>query len=325
MTDDPTTDRAQRRQAVASGARDTGIEAVDRRSPGAGLTEGTSRSRQLDMQRDIAGEIGVDRGGVATTDRVGGMNAFLRSSGTQQFAANLRSDFASAADFVREGDVDPNVDPQAISADPVVAPGRRDDVAARARSETASDAEYITPADLRAEVGARGVNELQVAENRRDDVAQRTREGLASEDPFAQPGDFEATVTGRGIESAGLTDQGAERRASRQFEAETPLRDVDTDDVTATEGGFGLDTEAQRRAAAREFESDLSIFGSGELDPSSDIRDTDSGFGLAAEPAREVAAAELSEQVDGDVTPGDIELEPADGGGFEAIFERGGR
>ena len=325
MSSDPTTDRAQRRQAVASGARETGIEAVDRRSPGAGLTEGTSRSRQLDMQRDIAGEIGVDRGGVATTDRVGGMNAFLRSSGTQQFAANLRSDFAGAADFVTEQDVAPNVDPQAISADPVVAPGRRDDVAERAREQTAADTQYITDDDLTAEVGPRGVSELGVAERRRDDVAARTRQGLASEDPYAAPGDFEANVTGRGIESAGLTDQGAERRASRQFEAETPLRDVEPDDVTATDGGFGLDTAAQRRVAAREFESDLSIFGSGELDPSSDIRDTEGGFGLAEEPAREVAAAELSEQVDGDVTPGDIELEPADGGGFEAIFERGGR
>jgi len=324
MTDDPTTDRAQRQQAVASGERATGIEAVDRRSPGAGLTRGTSRSRQLDTQQEIASEIGVEREGVATTAQRGGMNAFLRSTGTQQFAANLRSDFAGAADFVTEQDVAPNVDPQAISADPVVAPGRRDDVAERAREQTAASAQYITEQDLAAEVGPRGVSELGVAESRRDDVAARTRQGLASEDPFAQPSDFSADVSARGIESAGLTDQGARRRAGRQFEAETPLRDVDTDDVTATEGGFGLDTEAQRRAAAREFESDIGLFGTGELDPASDIRDTESGFGLAEDPAREVAAAELSEQVDADVSPGDIELNPTDGG-FEAVFERGGR
>ena len=93
-------------------------------------------------------------------------------------------------------------------------------------------------------------------------------------------------------------------------------------DVTADDDGFGLTDPAQRRVAAREFESGLEQFGRGELDPSSDIRDTNGGFGLAEGPTRQVAADQLDEQIDDTtVRPGDIELEDT-GDGFEAIFER---
>lgn len=322
MADEPTTARAQRRQAVASGDAPTAIDALDTRDPGAGVVPGSSRSRQLDTQREIASQIGVDADGIATTATRGGMDAFLRSSGTNQFAANLREQFAGAADFVTEQDVAANVDAQAISATPEVARDRRDDVGDRARSKTASDARFIEGGDLNVDVGARGVTGLEVAADRRDDVAQRARQGLASEDPFAKPGDFEANVSASGIESAGLTDTGARRRASRQFEAETPLREADADDVTATDNGFTLDSGAQRRAAARQFEGDIGLFETGELDPATDITQTDSGFSLGKEPARELAAAKLSEQTGSTVAPSDVELSPTESGGFEAVFER---
>jgi len=324
MTDGPTTDRAQRQQAVATGAAS---DAVDRVStgpnPGGGMSEGTPRSRQIATQKRIAGEVGVDPDGVATTDRRGGMDAFLRSSGTRQFASALREQFAGAADFVERADVAASVDPQDISGSAQVARGRRDDVAKRAREQTASEAQFVEPGDLNAEVTGRGVTDIAVPGARRDDVAARARQGLAADDPFAQPSDFEADVTAAGIESAGLTETGAERRAGRQFEAKTPLTDAGPDDVTRTGSGFALDDEAQRRVAARQFESESDVFASGELTPG-DIRDTEGGFGLAEEPASELAAAELSEQVDGTVAPSDVTLSERDDGGFEAVFDRGG-
>jgi len=195
MSNDTTTDRAQRQQAVASGDAATAVDTLDAADPGAGLVPGSSRSRQVDTQQRIASEIGADPDGVATTARRGGMEAFLRSSGARQFAASLRNQFASEADFVEADDVAPNVDARDISAAPAVAPGRRDDVAARAREQTAADAEFITASDLEAEVGARGVSSLGIPEGRRDDVAQRARRGLASEDQYADPEDFAAEVT----------------------------------------------------------------------------------------------------------------------------------
>lgn len=96
MTDDPTTARAQRQQAVASGEASNAVDTLSVGPRGGGsLSEGTPRSRQIATQRRIADEIGADPDGVATTDRRGGMSAFLRSSGTRQFAASLREQFAA--------------------------------------------------------------------------------------------------------------------------------------------------------------------------------------------------------------------------------------
>lgn len=319
MSNDTTTDRAQRQQAVASGDAAAAVDQLDAADPGAGLVPGSSRSRQVATQQRIASEIGAEPSGVATTATRRGMDAFLRSSGTRQFAQTLRSDFASEADFVERDDVAADIDPQAIRGSAQVAPGRRDDVAERARSETASETRFVEGDDLDVDVSGRGVTGLSIPEARRDDVAQRARRGLASEDPFADPEDFAADVTATGIESAGLTEQGAERRASEQFAAETPLNSVGPDDVTQTDSGFVLDSEAQRRSAARQFESDIGIFESGELG-AGDVRETGSGFGLAEAPARELAASQLSDQTGETVAPSDVELTPQDDGGFEAVF-----
>jgi hypothetical protein len=321
VSNDTTTDRAQRQQAVASGDAATAVEQLDAADPGAGLVPGSSRSRQVDTQQRIASEIGAEPEGVATTATRGGMDAFLRSSGARQFAASLRSQFASEADFVERDDVAASVDRRDISGRAQVARERRDDVAERAREQTASETRFVEGDDLDVDVSGRGVTDLGIPEGRRDDVARRARRGLASEDEYADPEDFQATVTATGIQSAGLTEQGAERRASEQFAAQTPLDSATPADVTETEGGFGLDDSAQQRVAARQFEDEIGIFGQGELD-TGDVRATDSGFGLAEEPAREVAAAELSEQVNGEVSPSDVTLEERDNGGFEAIFQQ---
>lgn len=317
--DTTTTDRAQRQQAVASGDAATAVDQLDAADPGAGLVPGSSRSRQIDTQQRIASEIGAEPEGVATTARRGGMEAFLRSSGARQFAASLRNQFASEADFVETGDVAASVDRRDISGRAQVARERRDDVAARAREQTASDTRFIEGEDLDVDVSGRGVTGLRVAEERRDDVAQRARQGLASEDPYADPEDFQAEVTATGIQSAGLTDAGAERRASEQFAAQTPLDSVTPADVSETDSGFVLDDEAQRRSAARQFEADIGIFESGELG-AGDVRETSSGFGLAEAPARELAASQFSDQTGETVAPSQVELTPQDDGGFEAVF-----
>jgi hypothetical protein len=358
---------------------------------------GTSRQQQRRTKREIANEIDVDREGVGTVDRLrGGIDAFLRSSGARQFGEQVREDFAGEADFVRPSDVAPNVDQQAIAANPAVAQDRRpavaqrarqqtaadaefieagdlnadvgprgvsevaipserrNDVASRARQQTAADAEFIKPGDLNADVDARGVSDIGIAKGRRDDVASRVRQDLAADDPFAKPGDFSADVTATGIESAGFTDAGARRRAGRQFEAETPLASVDPQaDIEASGDGFALDSRAQERVAARNFEDQLDPFGSGELTPADiepsgdgfgltdsaqqtvaadrldeqfpdvgigrgDITDTGDGFGLTDSAQLEVGAAQLDEQLpDTDVTADDVTLE-----GEQVVFER---
>lgn len=323
------------------------------RSPTGG--RGTSRQQQRQTKREIAAEIDVDREGVGTVDRLrGGIDAFLRSSGARQFGEQVRSEFAAEADFVRPSDVAPNVDQQAIAASPAVAADRRPTVAQRARQQTAADAEFIEAGDLNADVDARGVSDIGIAEGRRDDVASRVRQDLAADDPFAKPGDFQADVSATGIESAGFTDIGARRRAGRQFEAETPLSAVDPQaDIEPSGDGFALDSRAQERVAARNFEDQLDPFGSGALTPADiepsgdgfgltdsaqqtvaadrlddqfgsvdigrgDITDTGDGFGLTESAQLEIGAARLDEQLpDTDVTADDVTLE-----GDQVVFER---
>jgi len=321
---DRTTDRAQRLQAVRSGSADDAVERrVPDSNPGGSVDESPSRSRQERRARSIADEIDIDRRGVGTVDRIGGLDVFLRGPGPSQFGREVREDFAAEADFVTSADVDPNVDAEAISAQPVVARDRRPTVAERARSQTAADAEFIESRDLQAEVGAAGVTALGVRDSRRDDIRQRTRQGLAEDDPFARPSDFDVAVSDRGIESAGLTDSGQRSVAARQFADETPVETFDPgSDIQATDGGFGLTSGAQREVAARQFEQEFEQFGRGELDPTTDVRPVDDGYGLAQEPAAEIAAADLDAQYeDIDITPEDISLEPTGDGGFEAVFE----
>ena len=256
---EPTTDRARRQRAVETGAATDAVDRVSGRSnPGGQPSRGTPRSRQRDAQRDVAGELGIDRSGVGTVDRIEGMDVFLRSGGADEFAEIVQTDFASDADFVAPDDVQARVDADAISADPFVAPDRRDDVSRRARQQTASGTEFIEPDDLQADVGAMGVAGLGVRESRRDDVATRTQRSLAGEDPFIEPDDIAVEVGAMGVTSAGVREDRRDDIAAREFEATTPLGSVDPDtDLTATGDGFGLTTGAQRRLGALQIDEQL--------------------------------------------------------------------
>jgi len=255
----PTTDRARRQRGVETGARTDAVDRVpDPPDPRGRGPQTTSRSRQTTTARDVAGELGIDRSGVGTVDRIEGMDVFLRSGGADEFAEIVQTDFASDADFVAPDDVQARVDADAISADPFVAPDRRDDVANRARQQTASGTEFVEPADLQADVGAMGVTGLGVRESRRDDVATRTQRSLAGEDPFIEPDDIAVEVGAMGVTSAGVREDRRDDIAAREFEATTPLGSVDPDtDLTATGDGFGLTTGAQRRLGALQIDEQL--------------------------------------------------------------------
>jgi len=282
MSDGPTTDRAQRQRAVASGDATDAVEPVSPQSnPGGRSLEGSTRSRLRETRREVASEAGVDRGGVGAIDRLRGSDVFLRSSGVEQFGATVAEQFAGAADFVSEQDVDPNVNAQSISADPVVAPGRRDDVAQRAREQTASEDQYAAPADFEAEVGGLGVTSIGLT-----DMGARRRAGR----------EFEATTP---LDSV----------------------DPNSDVTPVESGGFELSASAQRRSAVRGYEDDYDTFGQGSLTPAN-VRETESGFGLRREPARNLAAAQLDAEYDEvNVSPSDVTLTETDSGAFEASFE----
>ena len=320
-----TTARAQRRQAVLDGSAPDAVERGSSRSnPRGSDRETPTRSRQRDLRREIADELDIEADDVGAVDRIRGMDVFLRSGGVTQFGDVVRDDFASQADFVDPDDVDPRVDGRAIAAEPIVSDRGRSAVSRRARSATAADADFIEADDLRADVGRRGVSAIEVADDRRSAVADRARTSFAAEDPFAQPDDFDVQVGATGITQSGFTPDGERRRAGRQFESETALGSVDPfGDLEQTDDGFTLTGGAQRRAAARGFESQFDFFGAGDLDPERDIREIDGGFGLGRDPSREVAAREIDSQIsEFDIGPGDIELRETDSGEFEGFFER---
>lgn len=282
-----------------------------------------SRQRQRSEAERVAEELGINRGGVATTDTLdGGIDAFLRSSGARAFGESVRGDFADEADFVTPGDVNPRIDRRDIAANPVVAEQRRDDVASRARQQTAADARFVKSTDLRADVGPRGVSGLSIPEPRRDDVAARARSGLAAEDRFAKPGDFGVDVGASGIESAGFTDMGARRRASRQFESQTLLDEVDPQsDIERSGDGFALGETPQREIAATRFERETSL---SDVDPFGDVTARDGGFGLDMGAQTQIAAGELDEQFGSvDIGTGDV-TRTGDGFGLDTDARRRG-
>ena len=251
MSKEYQTDRSRRLEAVRSGQRET---AVDRRQTTEPRSRDiTSRSEQNRIASNIADEIDVDREGVGTVNRTDGLDVFLRSSGTDEFEEEVSSDFADSADYVRPTDVNPRVDPDQIEASPTIPTGRRDDIAERARSQSAAETNFIKSDDLRAEVSSRGVESLAIEEDRRDDIRTRTASSLASDDQFLKPQDFDVDVGERGIEDASLTDRGRRRGAAREFSSETSL-DVTPNEVVKQSDGFGLGEEPRRQLAAREFE-----------------------------------------------------------------------
>jgi hypothetical protein len=188
----------------------------------------------------------------------------------------------------------------------------------------ADDRPFVEPEQALVDADPRRGVETRTNPAAADEIAEQAATEFAAEDPFAEPGDFGVDVGPGGVTDARLTDRGELRRAGRQFEAETPLREVNpTRDVMRTDDGVGLTQTGQRRLAARSFESELQTFGTGELDPQSDVRTVGDGFGLAREPAREAAAAQIDRDTPSiDVGPDDIELDQTGTGRFEGTFEQ---
>jgi len=288
MSKEYQTDRSRRLEAVRSGQRET---AVDRRQTTEPRSRDiTSRSEQNRIASNIADEIDVDREGVGTVNRTDGLDVFLRTSGTDEFEEEVRSDFASSADYVRPTDVAPRVDPEQIEASPTIPTGRRDDIRTRTASSLASDDQFLKPQDFDVDVGERGI-----------DVTPN--EVVKQSDGF------------------GLGEEPRRQLAAREFEDSTSLSDVGPDQLVEQSDGFGLPTSAKRRSAARRLESEFNQFDSGELDPSEDVRQLDDGFGLARDEAREVLTDRINEQTSVSVSPGEIDIELNDGE-YEAFFSR---
>ena len=295
------------------------VERLPRRSnQGASTRNRTSRRAQERRAREIADEIEIDREGVGTVDRLGGLDVFLRTPGVDQFGRNVREEFAGEAEFVEPADVDPQVDPRQIAADPRIPQRRRDGVARRARRELAEDDPYAQPDDLELDVGAFGVERARFTD---DGARRRAGRQFAADTPLDRVGPGGVREIDGGF---ALAEDQQREIAAFEFAEQTPVDRFDPQaDIGRDDGGFGLRSDAQRRVAARELERELDMFGAGELDPQTDVRPLNGGFGLAEEPAREVAAAEIDREIDEfDIGPDDIELSPTDDGGFEAEFER---
>jgi len=311
--------RREQAEAAADGVsrlRDRASTAFQQRRQ-----QAESFREQLDARREsFAGELGIG-GDMVEPIQFGDRDTDVGFVPTAEGRGELVADFANERPFVEPGDATVQADPREGTRT-MTAPSARDEIGTRARQETAGTSEFITGDDLDVAVGAGGVESIQTAPDRRDDIADRVQQSVASQDEFTQPGDVGVDVTARGITDVGLTDTGARNRAAREFTAATPLDDVDPQtDLSGTEGGFGLTTTAQRRAAARGFEDTLDTFGQGELNPATDLRQTDDSFGLTRPLAREAAADEIDQQLpDVAVGPSDIELEEVDGGRFEASF-----
>jgi|GEM_PF-3715693 len=233
--------------------------------------------------RDRASDA-IDRArGESTRLREQTTSAFQRrrqqAAQAREAIAEGRDRFADALD-IPVGGVEPvQLDDRGEDIGFVPTDEGRDELASR----FADDRPFVDADDALVDADPRGGVETMTAPAARPEIAAEAREETAADAEFIQPGDLDAEVGPGGVQDVGLTDQGARRRAGRQFEAETPLSDVD---------------------------------------PASDLRETGDGFGLARDPAREVAAERIDEQTPNlDVGVDDIDLEDT-GDGFEAVFER---
>lgn len=135
---------------------------------------------------------------------------------------------------------------------------------------------FVDELEPRRDVGIAVGRGPQLRESAQADIEQSAQEQAASENEFVNPSEINAEVGATGVRdvSLGISEQTV---AARQFEAETPLDDVEADDVEPADDGFGLVPDAQR---------DL---------------------------ARERGADQLSERLDRDIEPGDLDVIGEDG------------
>ena len=201
-------------------------------------------------------------------------------------------------------------------------PERRDDIAARARQETAAADAAVKPGDVAVDVTETGIADVGLSET--GAAAAQARQSAAANTEFVQPDDVAVETADGEVAGLGLTAEGQRERAARQLETSTALSEVDPGaDLTATDSGLALDDSARQRAAARGIEDDLAEIDQGALSPD-DIRETDGGLALDQEIVRGIAASRINEQVpETSVAPGDVSLSAAEDGSFEPAFTDG--
>lgn len=119
---------------------------------------------------------------------------------------------------------------------------------------------------------------------------------------------------GRGFApSRGFLERAEPREAAHRLDDRFERQDLGPANVRETSEGWVPTERTERTEVAREFEATTPL---DQVDPFGDLTAQDGGgFGLADQPRREVAAAELDpEYPDVDLGAGDVQ--PADGGAF---------
>ena len=257
----PTTDRAQRLQAVKGGERATAIEDLAGRRPSGEATR-SSRTRQQQTKQSVADELDVDREGIGSVERLDGLDVFLRSEGVDQFSEELRQQASQDKQFVRPSDLATDIDPTDLTGRVTgLREGRRDNVAAR-RIEANSPYQSLTEGDVTPQDGGGfGVTERKQRSFTASEIAADT--ALESVDPQA---DLTPTDGGFGL------DLGAERRlVAESTEASTPLSDVDPQTgVTLVNGEPTLTDQTRKRAGAAKLDQQFPDFDIGPGDVSLD-------------------------------------------------------
>lgn len=287
---------------------------------GDGSTRLRDRARSsLERVRDL-GEGAADRS-TRLQDRARSAFAQRKQQAQQaKQAVEKKSDqFASALDLA-PGQIEPvQLDDRGEEIGFVPTEAGQDELA----MDFAEERPFVEPTEALVQADPREGVRTRVNPAAAEEIAGRARQDIAGDDPFAEPGDFDVDVGPGGVTDAGFTPIGERRRAGRQFAAETPLGEVGPNEIEQSGDGFSLTDPAERRLAAREFETELEQFGRGELDPGTDVQAVDDGFGLSRGPAREVAADRIDDQLpELDIGPSDIELEQTEGGRFTGSFER---
>jgi hypothetical protein len=239
-----------------------------------------ARERIEEGREQFAGALDLDAGNVEPVqlDDRGEEFGFVPDSEGRQ---TLAERFADDRPFVDTDDAAVEADPRE-GVQPRVDPARADEVAADARQEVAAADEFTEPDDLDAEVGAAGVEGVELTE-----TGARRRSARAFEAQTAlEEVDAQSDVTAAD-DGFALTDSAARRSAARGLEDEiAAIEQGELDpasDVRDTGSGFGLAEQPAREVAADQIDADTP----------------------------DVA-----------VGPGDVELQETGDGGFEASFER---
>ena len=238
LSDRATSAFQQRKQQAESGVsrlRDRATTPFQQRR------EQAERAReQLAERRDqFAGALGIDAGNVRAVqlDDRGEQIGFVPDAGGRDA---LATDFAADRPFVSPEDT-------LIDADPIegtqarVAPDRVDDVATRARQQSAADRQFVEPTDFDVGVGPAGVTDMGIRESRRDDIAAREFEATTALDDVDPTRDL--VDDGDGF---GLSTSAQRRLGARELDAQLPDVDVGVDDITLEDGQAVFEREVRR-------------------------------------------------------------------------------